>query len=76
MNTLKCSKYQFHTFAEHQGWLLLFDKMTDDKSEVGYLLQNGSSIYAVFFNGLFDHMYDTANAEINVNLPEVNDDEG
>ena len=67
MDLLACNKLQFHTFAEHQGWLLLFDKMTDNKSEIGYLLQTGSSIYAVFIDGLFDHMNDNTNASISVN---------
>ena len=75
MDTLLCSKNSFHTFAEHQGWLLLFDKMTEDKSEVGYLLQNGSSIFTVFFNGLFDHMNDNSNATISVNTQEDDTDE-
>ena len=70
MNTLLCSKNAFHVFAEHQGWLLLFDKMTDTKSEVGYLLQTGSSIFAVFIDGLFDHMNDTTAATIAVNSEE------
>ena len=70
MEVLKCNKYQFHNFAEHQGWLLLFDKMTDTKSEVGYLLQTGSSIFAVFIGGLFDHMNDTTAATIAVNSEE------
>jgi len=72
METLLCSKNSFHNFAEHQGWLLLFDKMTDTKSEVGYLLQNGSCIFAVFINGLFDGMNDTANATLNVDTKENN----
>ena len=75
MNTLFCSKHSFHTFAEHQGWLLLFDKMTDDKSEVGYMLQTGSVIFAVFANGEFDHMSDTTNASLSVNSQEENEDE-
>ena len=70
MNTLLCSKNAFHVFAEHQGWLLLFDKMTDTKSEVDYLLQTGSSIFAVFIDGLFDHMNDTTAATIAVNSEE------
>jgi hypothetical protein len=75
METLKCTKLQFHTFAEHQGWLLLFDKMTDDKSEVGYLLQTGGVIFAVYIDGLFDHMNDTTNATIAVNSKEDDEDE-
>jgi hypothetical protein len=74
MNTLLCNKLQFHNFAEHQGWLLLFDKMTDNKSEVGYLLQSGSSIFAVFIDGLFDHMNDNTNASLSVNSQEDEDD--
>ena len=74
MDILLCSKNSFHTFAEHQGWLLLFDKMTDDKSEVGYMLQTGGVIFAVFLNGLFDHMNDTTNAFLSVNMPEENDE--
>jgi len=35
METLLCNKLQFHTFCERQGWLLLFDKMTDNESTVG-----------------------------------------
>ena len=75
MNTLLCSKNAFHVFAEHQGWLLLFDKMTDTKSEVGYLLQTGSSIFAVFIDGLFDHMNDNTNASLSVNSKEDDEDE-
>ena len=74
MNTLLCSKNSFHVFAEHQGWLLLFDKMTDEKSEVGYLLQNGSCIFAVFFNGLFDHMNDNTLATLSVDTKEDEDE--
>ena len=75
METLKCNKLSFHTFCERQGWLLLFDKMTDTKSEVGYLLQTGSSIFAVFIDGLFDHMNDTTAATIAVNSKEDDEDE-
>jgi hypothetical protein len=75
MDTLLCSKNSFHTFAEHQGWLLLFDKMTDEKSEVGYLLQAGSSILAVFTDGEFDHMNDTTNVSLSVNSHEDDADE-
>jgi uncharacterized membrane protein required for colicin V production len=75
METLLCSKHSFHIFAEHQGWLLLFDKMTDNKSEVGYLLQTGSSIFTVFIDGLFDHMNDNTNASLSVNSKEDDDDE-
>jgi hypothetical protein len=75
MNTLLCSKNAFHVFAERQGWLLLFDKMTDNKSEIGYLLQTGSSIFAVFIDGLFDHMNDTTAATIAVNSKEDDEDE-
>ena len=74
MDTLLCNKYSFHNFAEHQGWLLLFDKMTDDKSEVGYLLQSGSSIFAVFIDGEFDHMNDTTAATLEVNKDEDSND--
>ena len=74
MEILLCNKLQFHTFAERQGWLLLFDKMTDNKSEVGYLLQSGSSIFAVFIDGLFDHMNDNTAATISVNTQEDDDD--
>lgn len=75
METLLCNKLQFHTFAEHQGWLLLFDKMTEDKSEVGYLLQSGSVIFTVFdIEGNFDRMNDTANTFISINGEENNDD--
>ena len=70
METLLCNKYSFHTFAERQGWLLLFDKMTDNKSEIGYLLSTGSSIFAVFIDGLFDHINDTTAATIAVNSEE------
>ena len=70
MDILLGTKLQFHTFAERQGWLLLFDKMTDNKSEVGYLLQSGSSIFAVFIDGVFDHMNDTTAATIAVNSEE------
>ena len=75
MDILTCSKHAFHVFAEHQGWLLLFDKMTDNKSEVGYLLQTGSSIFAVFTDGLFDRMNDSSNAAIAVNHTEEEDDD-
>ena len=74
METLLCNKYSFHTFAERQGWLLLFDKMTDNKSEVGYLLQSGSSIFAVFIDGLFDHMNDTTAATLEVTKDEDEDE--
>ena len=74
MDILLCPKNSFHTFAEHQGWLLLFDKMTDNKSEVGYLLQSGSSIFAVFMDGLFDHMNDNTAATISVNTQEDEDE--
>ena len=74
MDTLLCNKNSFHNFAEHQGWLLLFDKMTDSKSEVGYLLQSGSSIFAVFIDGLFDHMNDNTAATISVNTQEDDDE--
>lgn len=75
MDTLLCSKLSFHTFCEHQGWLLLFDKMTNDKSEVGYLLQNGSAIFAVFINGSFDHMNDNSNSTLSVNTKEEDEDD-
>ena len=75
METLLCNKYSFHTFAERQGWLLLFDKMTDNKSEVGYMLQTGGVIFAVFIDGEFDHMNDTTNASLSVNSQEENEDE-
>ena len=74
METLLCNKLQFHTFCERQGWLLLFDKMTEDKSEVGYMLQGGGVIFAVFINGLFDHMNDTTNASLSVNSQEDEDE--
>jgi hypothetical protein len=61
--------------TERQGWLLLFDKMTDTKSEVGYLLQTGSSIFAIFIDGLFDHMNDNTNASLSVNSKEDDEDE-
>ena len=70
MNTLLCSKNAFHVFAEHQGWLLLFDKMTDTKSEVGYLLQTGSCIYAVFMDGVFNGMNDNSNTTLSVDSKE------
>ena len=74
MNTLLCTKHSFHVFAEHQGWLLLFDKMTDTKSEVGYLLQTGSCIYAVFMDGVFEHMSDNSNATLSVDSKEDEDE--
>jgi len=75
MDTLKCNKYQFHTYAEKQGWLLLYDKPTDTGSEIAYLLQRGETIFAVFnIDGYFDHMNDTCNATIGVNTKEENDD--
>ena len=75
MNTLLCSKNSFHVFAEHQGWLLLFDKVNDDKSEVGYLLQNGSSVLAAFIDGEFDNMNDITLANISVNDEKKDDDD-
>ena len=74
MDTLRCAKHSFHTFCEHQGWLLLFDKVSEDKSEVGYMLQSGGVIFAVFIDGNFDHMNDTTNAYISVNLEDETDD--
>jgi hypothetical protein len=74
MEILLCSKHSFHVFAEHQGWLLLFDKMTDNKSEVGYMLQSGGVIFAVFIDGLFDHMNDTTNACLSVNSKDEEED--
>jgi hypothetical protein len=75
MDTLLCNKLTFHTFAERQGWLLLFDKVSEDKSEIGYLLQDGGTIFATFnVDGNFDHMNDTRNATIGVNFEEERDD--
>ena len=76
MDTLKCNNYQFHTFGEKQGWLLLFDKVNDNGSEIGYLLPDGSTISANFdIDGYFDHMNDTCNATIGVETKEENDDD-
>jgi hypothetical protein len=75
METLKCNKYSFHTFCERQGWLLLFDKMSEDKSEVGYLLPSGAAIFTVFdTEGNFDHMNDTTTATISVDSEENSDE--
>jgi hypothetical protein len=49
--------------------------MTDNKSEVGYLLQTGGVIFAVYIDGLFDHMNDTTNATIAVNSKEDDEDD-
>lgn len=75
MDTLKCTKHSFHTFCEHQGWLLLFDKINEDKSEVGYLLPTGSVIFTVFdTEGNFNHMNNITNAFISINGEETDDD--
>ena len=67
MDTLKCPKLKFHDFAEHQGWLLLYDKMTEEGSKVSYLLQSGTGIVAWFNeNGEISHMTDGTNAGISV----------
>jgi hypothetical protein len=42
---------------------------------VGYLLQTGGVIFAVYIDGLFDHMNDTTNATIAVNSKEDDEDE-
>jgi len=67
VDDLKCSKLSFHNFAEHQGWLLLYDKMTEEGSEVGYLLQDGESLICGFdTDGNFFRMTDVTNASITV----------
>ncbi len=67
MDDLKVTKLKFHDFCEHQGWLLLYDKITDKGSMVGYLLQNGIGIIGRFdLSGEFVLMVDATNAEINV----------
>jgi hypothetical protein len=79
MDTLKCTKLQFHTFAEKQGWLLLFDEVSDTGSKIGYMLPSGSTIFVVFdTDGNFDHMNDTTAATIEINPNEnrsENDDD-
>ena len=76
MDTLKCTKLQFHTFGEKQGWLLLFDKVNDSGSEIGYLLPSGSTIYAHFdIDGYFEHLNDNCNATIEVENNEERDDD-
>jgi hypothetical protein len=75
MNTLLCSKNSFHTFCERQGWLLLFDKVNDEKSEIGYLLPSGAAIFTVFdTEGNFDHMSDTTTSTISVDSEENSDE--
>jgi hypothetical protein len=49
--------------------------MTDNKSEVGYLLQTGSSVFAVFIDGLFDHMNDNTNAILSIHTKEDDEEE-
>ena len=71
MDAKLCPKFQFHSFAEHQGWLLLYDKMTEEGSEVGYLLQNGESLFCGFdTDGNFFRMTDVTNASITVDTKE------
>ena len=67
METLKCTKLQFHTFAEKQGWLLLFDEVSDTGSKIGYMLTSGSTIFVVFdTDGNFDNMDDTTGATLEI----------
>jgi len=76
METLRCSKNSFHAFAEKQNWLLLFDKVSDSGSEIGYLLPSGSTILVVFdTDGNFDRMNDTTAATIEINPNENRGDD-
>lgn len=76
METLKCTKLQYHTYAEKQEWLLLFDKPTETGSEIAYLLQHGETILAVFdIDGYFEHLNDNCNATIEVENNEERDDD-
>jgi len=45
---MKCTKSKFADYAEKQGWLELYDRVTDKGSEIGYILQDGCSITAYF----------------------------
>jgi hypothetical protein len=67
MDTLKCTKLDFHRFAERQGWLLLYDNPRGDGSSVSYLLQDGNCIVADFDDvGLFKSLTDITNARTEV----------
>jgi hypothetical protein len=69
MDVVRCSKYQFHEFAEQQQhWFLLFDAVIELGSCIGYLLPNGQTIFVRFdSDGFFSNMSDTYNAVISIN---------
>ncbi len=64
---IKCSKYKFHDFCERQGWLLLYDTITEEKSSICYLLQDGNAIVADFDTiGEFKALTDITNCRVAV----------
>jgi hypothetical protein len=71
---MKCHKSTFAAFAENRGWLELYDKPNNKGSEMGYLLQDGSSL-TVYFNqdAEFRALNDVANVCMNA---DGDDDEG